>query len=877
MGAVQRNMPPLFPAGSFLFLVRTVTMTREKFLHSVGPVLGLVIFSLALWFLHNELKTYHLHDIINHAKSLPIRRISWAFLLTIISYLTMTGYDSLALKYIGHPLSYTKTAFASFVGYSFSNNVGFSMLAGGSVRYRLYSYWGLTVYEITKVILFCTATLWLGFLTLAGIIFLLEPIAIPPTIHVPFVSSRILGLVGLLPTGFLLLLSLFKKKVLHFRKYEIRIPSFGFIGSQMAVAILDWFVAGCILYVLLPELPALTLMHVLGVFLLAQLAGLASQIPGGLGVFESVVVVLLSPIMPASEIVGSLLVYRGMYYILPLLIAALLLGAQELTARKEAIQKWGRVAVRGASVLLPNVLALTTFLGGVILLFSGSTPAEKIRFEWVKEFIPLPVLEVSHLLGSVAGIGLLVLARGLQRRIDAAHMLALAFLGTGIVMSILKGFDYEEAAILIIIFAALVPCRRFFYRKAALLGSGFTPAWTVAVILVLLCSAWLILFSYKHVEYSNDLWWNFTLHGHASRSLRALVGATGLALVISLYSLLRPGPLLSASNNPEDIERVRGIVRRSPLSYANLALLGDKYFLLNNKGDAFLMYGVSGRSWVVMGDPIGPMGEWPELVWQFRELCDRYDGWPVFYEISIQNLPLYLDLGLTLAKIGEEGRVELDNFSLEGNARKGLRHIFNKFEKEGFIFEVVHQETTPSLLAEMKKISDQWLQEKKTREKGFSLGFFSEDYLKQFPVAIVRKDMKIIAFANLWQGAGKEELSPDLMRHLPEAPNGIMDYLFLHLMFWGKNEGYQWFNLGMAPFSGMEARALAPLWNRLGAFLFRYGEYFYNFQGLRQYKLKFGPVWEPRYLVSPSGHALPVILTNIAALISGGMKGVVTK
>ena len=115
------------------------------------------------------------------------------------------------------------------------------------------------------------------------------------------------------------------------------------------------------------------------------------------------------------------------------------------------------------------------------------------------------------------------------------------------------------------------------------------------------------------------------------------------------------------------------------------------------------------------------------------------------------------------------------------------------------------------------------------------------------------------------------------MRHLPEAPNGIMDYLFLHLMLWGKNEGYRWFNLGMAPFSGMEARALAPLWNRLGAFLFRHGEHFYNFQGLRQYKQKFDPEWEPRYLVSPGGRALPVILTNIAALISGGIKGVVAK
>lgn len=853
------------------------TMTREKFLHSFGPVFGFVLLSLALWVLHNELKIYHPQDIISYARSLPLSRISSAFLLTIISYLIMTGYDSLALKYINHPLPYKKTAFASFVGYAFSNNIGLSMLAGGSVRFRLYSSWGLSAYEITEVVLFCTATIWLGFLSLTGIIFLFEPVTIPATIRVPFESIKILGFIALLPAGIFLLLNLFQKKSLKFREYEIKIPSFRFFGSQMIVAIVDWFVAGCVLYALLPDFPALTMMRVLNVFLLGQLAGLASQIPGGFGVFESVVVVLLSPVMPASEVIGSLIVYRGMYYILPLLAGAFLLSSQELMNRKELLQKWGRVATQGASSLLPNILALTTFIGGVILLFSGSTPAESIRFEWFKDIIPLPVLEMSHLLGSIVGLGLLVLARGLQRRIDAAYLLTTTLLGTGIVLSLLKGFNYEEALILMIILAALVPCRRFFYRKATLLGPSFTPAWTVSVILVMACSAWLIIFSFKHVEYSHDLWWNFTIYGHASRSLRALVGATGVALIFSLAALLRPSSVLSSSNKQDEMQRVEYIVRRSTSSNANLAFLGDKSFLLSEKGNAFLMYGVSGRSWVVMGDPVGPMDEWKELIWQFRELCDRYDGLPVFYEVSIQNLPLYLELGLTLVKIGEEGRVELKNFSLEGNVRKGFRHTLNKFEKEEFTFEIVSAEMIPTLYTEMKEISDQWLKEKNTREKGFSLGFFNEAYLKQFPAAIVCKKKKIIAFANLWQGADKEELSPDLMRHLPESPDNIMDYLFLRLMLWGKNEGYRWFNLGMAPFSGLEARSLAPLWNRLGAFLFSHGEHFYNFQGLRQYKQKFSPEWEPRYLVSPGGRALPVVLSNIATLISGGMKGVVAK
>ena len=190
---------------------------------------------------------------------------------------------------------------------------------------------------------------------------------------------------------------------------------------------------------------------------------------------------------------------------------------------------------------------------------------------------------------------------------------------------------------------------------------------------------------------------------------------------------------------------------------------------------------------------------------------------------------------------------------------------------------VMPPDSVPAYLAELKAISDAWLADKGIREKGFSLGFFQPEYIRRCPVALVIRKERIEAFANLWTGAQLHELSLDLMRYLPKAAEDVMEYLFICLMLWGKEQGYGWFNLGMAPFSGLESRTLAPLWNRLGAFVFRHGEHFYNFQGLRQYKEKFAPQWRPRYLASPGGLALPRILTNLATLISGGMKGVLPK
>jgi phosphatidylglycerol lysyltransferase len=852
-------------------------MKKTKLLHIAGPLLSLVLFALSLWVLHRELKAYHIQDIIRDFQELPAGRLMPGMIFTLLSYFVMTGYDVLALRYIKYKLAYRKIVLASFIAYAFSTNLGLSGLAGGSVRYRLYSTWGLSALEITRVVAFCSVGFWLGFLLLSGAVFLLEPMAIPLSLHIPFGSVRPLGVVFVgAVTAYFLWTALWKRP-LKFFGWEFSLPSVRLFIAQVAVALFDWALSGAVLYSLLPHVSGLSFPQFLGMYMLAQMAGVVSQVPGGLGVFDTIVLLLLGSRIPASQVLGALLAYRVLYYLLPLGLAALLLGIQEIGQRKEKLRLLARISGEHISVMVPNVLAFTTFLGGAILLFSGATPSVGWRLLRLKDFLPLPLLEISHFLGSLAGVALLLLARGLQRRLDAAYVITAVLLGCGIAFSLLKGLDYEEAIILSVMLAVLLPCRHHFYRKASLLSSRFNGGWIAAIAIVLLCSIWLGMFSHKHVEYSSDLWWRFTFSGNAPRFLRASVGAVGIALFFSMARLLRPSPPKPELPASEALEKARGIAKASTSATANLALLGDKKFLFNEKGNAFIMYGIEGRSWIAMGDPIGPVEEWTELVWQFREISDRYDGWAVFYEVGQRNLDLYLDLGLTLQKLGEEACVRLETFSLEGGERKNMRYVTNKLGKEGCRFEVLPPGKVASLMPELKAISDSWLDAKKTREKGFSLGFFDPIYMRQFPVGVVYKDERIVAFANIWPAAEKKELSIDLMRYGPEAPRDVMEYLFVQLMLWGKQEGYKWFSLGMAPLSGLADHELAPLWSRIGALVFRYGEDYYNFQGLRQYKNKFGPEWRPKYLASPSGLALPRILTNLASLVSGGLRGVVTK
>ncbi len=850
---------------------------KLKLVRYLGPLATLLLFAAALWVLHAELAEHRFADIGRELKAIPAARLLLAAALSALGYLVLTGYDALSLRYIGNPLPYRKVALASFIAYAFSHNIGLGPLTGASIRYRLYMACGLSAGEVARVVGFGTLTLALGFIVAAGLAFVIEPLAIPAPLHSLSASIRPMGMFLLFLAAGYLLWSAIRRDPITIRGWQIAVPSPSLAAAQIPLGVLDWALAAGVLYVLLPAVPALTYPEFLGIFLIAAGAGVLSYIPGGLGVFEAVLLLMLPPAFPTPAALGALLAYRLVYYLLPLGIATILLAGHEVQQKRESVRRFAGAFGRWATVLAPEFFAFVVFVTGAILLFSGATPAVGSRLAFLSEFLPLPVIEASHFLGSLAGTGLLLLARGLQRRLDAAYFLTLVLLGAGMLFSLLKGWDYEEAIILGITLAALWPCQHLFYRRASFIAQSFTPGWIVAIAIVVLTSLWLGLFAHKYVSFATELWWSFTLKGDAPRFLRASVGTVAVLLIFAAARLLRPAPPEPALPSAQDLERAAIIAAGSLRTEAYLSLLGDKSLLFSSNGNAFLMYGIAGQSWVSMGDAIGPTEERCELAWRFRELSDLHGGRAVFYEVSTTDLPLYLDLGLTLLKLGEEASVPLENFSLEGGTRKGLRYVHRRLTKEGCTFAIVPQESVTALLPDLKAVSDAWLERKHVREKGFSLGRFDPDYLRRFPAAVIRQAEKIIAFANVWRGGEREQLSIDLMRYLPDAPRGVMEFLFIEIMLWGKAEGYRAFNLGMAPLSGLEDHALAPTWNRIGAYVFRHGEHFYNFQGLRQYKEKFDPVWEPRYLAAAGGLALPRAFTDVANLISGGVKGLVAK
>ena len=333
----------------------------------------------------------------------------------------------------------------------------------------------------------------------------------------------------------------------------------------------------------------------------------------------------------------------------------------------------------------------------------------------------------------------------------------------------------------------------------------------------------------------------------------------------------------SKGANEADLKQVHKIVRDHPVAKGNLALLGDKKFLFNETQSSFVMYGVQGRSWIALGDPIGPPEEAPALIRRFYQAGVEHRARPVFYEVGNEHLSVYESLGLHSLKIAEEGRVSLTSFSLAGPKRRDLRNAVRKAEKEGCAFEWVTAADARALLSELRAVSDAWLTSKHTREKQFSIGYFDEDYLKNFSVGVVRQNGQILAFITLWAGSFGDELYLDLMRSVPDMPRGTMDLLFVRLMEQAQEKGYSWFNLGMSPLSGPVDRTRHPIWGWVRARVLRYGEKFYNTQGLRQYKEKFDPQWTARYLVASRGLTHVRAFVDVATLISGGLRWIIVK
>ncbi len=841
----------------------------KKLLVQIGAFVSLTIVCLALWVVYRTLQSIQLSDVLEQFRALPATSVLLAFLLTAGAYFVVSGYDMLALYHVGRPVPYRRAALAGCLANAFGTNLGFAVVTGGAIRYRIYSNAGLSALEIAGVTTMSavTASLGVGVLLMLSLLFGADEAA-ASVIHLPLAWKRMLGGLLLAFVVVYLTAAVFRPLSIRTDSWSLRLPSAKTAAAQVALGSIDLMLISAIIYVLLPAYAETSFFAFLGVFALALIAGVASHVPGGIGVFESVMLLGLPEVAP-DALLGAILLFRCVYYLVPLSLAAVVLAIHEASMQQVRIERARDTAADWLAEIGPQVMALILIFAGVVLLFSIAVPAPAERLATLGEFLPLPVLEIAHVLAGVTGVGLIFLARGLSLRLEAAYRLAALLLGVGIVTLLCKGLIYEGAAVLIAILIVLFYTRPEFRRDGALFDQGFPTEWTSTLTALLAVTIWLGLLSYKPTEYSHELWWHFDYTAEYARFLRTMTVVLVTTVAIGLATLLRPDPVPDLPH-AGGLEQVRFIVKQSQSARANLALLGDKRFLFSDSGKAFIMYRVKGNSWIALGDPVGPAAEHDRLVLTFRGLCDRYGGWSVFYLVDAEGLSLYVDLGLSPVKVGEDARVPLERFSLTGHERSELRKAHDRVLEQGVDFGIVRSHEVPALIPELERVSNDWLAHLAKTERGFSRGFFSPDYVARFPCAVVRQDKRIIAFAVLWVSGGKEELALDLLRYHRDAPKGIMEFMVTELMVGGRARGYRWFDLGLVPLAGHERQLPDPLWQRIGRMMYRQSEHFQDSDSHRRFAAALDPVWRPKYLASPGGLKTTRILRDVASLAPRG-------
>lgn len=772
---------------------------------------------------------------------------TWVFIaagVTLINLVVMGLYDVVCLK--DAPVSTRRRWWTGTLAFAWSNFLTLGPLAGPAIRFWLYRPAGVSFVLLRQAIFSIATGFGLGLCLWLGVGFVPLPLGGAAAFAVRFAAVFVIAF----------LLGSVARKIHRSRIFPNWVRDLNVRWTPLfLLGVFDWFLA---------FLAFAAILRSGGIFLATDAAarlfffgqgiGLASLIPGGLGSADAYWIAELDPV--AGRSAAALVVYRTIYYLLPWCAATVLL-------LRAAVH--GKVRWAGPARFLVSAVVVVS---GCLMLVSSATPALTQRMKILRQVVPLPILETSHLASVIVGFLLLVLARGLSKGYRSAYQTTLGFLLIGAVFNLLKGLDYEEAIILILT-ATLLWTHSKLFRLPSHAGGTLISILTPIAIGILTFSA-VGFVSYSTASYSHSMWTTFAHSAEASRFLRALsvLALFGLAIATYLYQRI---PHRYFPPSGEDIERAQAIHRKSGRGTNALMMVnGDKSIhFWEEKG--FCLYRTLGADMYVFSDPVVPEGLERRFLDSLLQKAAELDRSLTFYQVSSRWIPILHDYGYSFFKLGEEAVVELDRFNIQGNKGKAMRNVLNRFRNEGYVFEVLAaQEVTPRL-EELRRVSNAWLRNKRSGEKQFSIGFFDDHYLCSFPCAVVRDvSGTAVAFSNILCDISRDEFSVDLMRFTPECPNGVMDLLFLKLFEWGKAQGFQSFNLGMAPLAMVGEMPQARMQERLANILFQHGEHWYNFRGLRQFKEKFDPAWSPRYLAYPAFWRWPKVLAGAAALIAGG-------
>ncbi|GFH39763.1 bifunctional lysylphosphatidylglycerol flippase/synthetase MprF [Lactococcus insecticola] len=764
-------------------------------------------------------------------------RLSFFDLLLImivgmISVTPMLNYDRILNHLMGTVFQPKKLIQTSWLINTLNNIAGF----GGAVSVGLRShYYGKAVKErlltnISKVFFF-----GLSGLSIYGLIGI---IAVKLGLVNDFLAQYSLWLIG--AAVYFVIVLLFTRKNLGGLKkrlqFELLLTSF----LEWSGVMLSIIVIGHVLGVRISVVSLIVLITA------SSVIGILSMIPGSLGSFDVMMMLgLLQLGVPRELVVIWLLLYRIAYYLLPLALAILTLI---ITRGREFNAHFSGVPKNLVKAALHKLVSFMIGVTGGFLVLTATVPEAFYDLRWLRRISPWSANLVAESPKLILGFLLIITSRAIKNRVTRAYMPTIILEMLAIIYTIVDDFSWHSVILIGLLTLMTVFIKSELYRKQLVLSyeTIIFDSFFIIVLMLLYIVVGTISRPAFHMHHKVSDFLLFPSEKMWVSGMIAIFIVAGIWLVYLQYlqgKRLKIGVLLDENVEQKILDLLETYGGNTQ---SQLVFMGDKR-IWNYENQVMLQFAIRQDKVLVMGTPSGNQSLWYEALSQFIREADLLGYRPVFYEIDEKTTLILHELGYHFIKQGEEGHVDLQTFSLSGSKNKTKRQAVNQVEKSGFTFDMIAVDAiTPDLLAELRQISDEWLDGR--REKGFSLGNFSENYLKKAPIAIVKSDDDVIvAFANIMPTYTTDFVTVDLMRHSTAAPKGVMDFLFIKLFEHFKAAGIEKFDLGMTPLANVGTFRNAFVSERIANLIYQFGDSLYNFEGLRNFKKKYVTSWEPKY------------------------------
>lgn len=778
------------------------------------------------------------HDeLVSVFSKLSTWRILAMFLLGLAAVLPMIGYDLILEKIIGEKFSKRYLLENSFTINSLNNVVGLGGIISVGLRSTLF---GKDVGKekiadgVSKVFLFTMSGL-----SIYSLISLVNLFAVQGDRYLEkYWVWLVLG--SLYFPGVMIITSLNNKKFVSGFSLQLKLQIVLTSFLEWSGVLIAFLGTGYLMGI------HISITRIIPLFIVATVIGIVSLIPGELGSFDVIMIFGLTAMgHNRAEVVAWILLYRLFYYFIPFFIGVFFF----LKNTGNSINKrFEGIPLELSKSVAHKILVFLLYFSGIIMVLSATIPEVFSQYTLLDKIDILSVRFISETPSLIVGFLLLAVARGMASKVKKAFYPTIILLVVAFSYSLFKNFSWGLSLLLVFLFIFVRFSRGELYREQ------FVYSWEMltvdGIIYAVLSILYIVIGLYNSPKVIHQHVHNFLLFPSEKVWFYGLFTIVVVSFFVYLFFRYLSFPNQKMGMLVDD-ERVLSVLNTyGGDENSQLVFLGDKdiYIYQNDDGEDTVVFQFQtyNNKCMIMGMPFGKKADFQEAIKEFMTVADIYGYQLLFYEVQAELITFLHEYGFDFIKMGEEAHVYLPDFSIKGKKNRGSRALMNRYERDEYQFEVVHPPYTELFMTELKQVSDNWLGSRK--EKGYSLGFFSEDYLKRAPIAIVRdKNGTLVGFANIMPTYDKEQATIDLMRYSKDAPPGVMDYLFISLFEYTREEGYDYFNLGMAPLANVGTSKSSFIQERAAYLIYNFSTKFYSFQGLRDYKQKFVSKWIPKY------------------------------